>query len=101
MPDSKAYLLISSIPKPGKEQQLHSYLSQAMPLAMAAGGTPVGRYVATKQLMGKGGPTLVAIVEFSEAKAITDMIASSAFVALGELRDEVFEQLDLVICKEM
>ncbi len=101
MAGSKAFLIISSTPKSGKEELLHSYLSQAMPLAMAAGGTPVGRYVATKQLLGEGGPTLVAIVEFADAQSINDMMSSAEFGALGDLRNEVFEQLDMVICNEM
>ena len=101
MAEPKSYLIISSIPKPGKEELLHSYLSQAMPLAMAAGGVPVGRYVATKQLMGEGGPTLIAAVEFADEQAISDMVASAEFVALGGLRDEVFDRLDMIICKAM
>ena len=101
MSDSKSYLLISSIPKPGREELLHSYLSQAMPLAMAAGGVPVGRYMATKQLVGEGGPTLIAAVEFADAKSISDMVDSPEFAALGDLRDEVFERLDMITCKAM
>lgn len=101
MAASKAYLVISSIPKSGKEDLLHSYLSQAMPLAMAAGGAPVGRYVATKQLIGEGGPTLIAVVEFTDEQAISDMVASPEFVALAGLRDEVFERLDMITCAAM
>ncbi len=101
MEESKAYLVISSIPKPGKEELLHSYLSQAMPLAMKAGGVPVGRYVATKQLLGESGPTLIATVEFADEQAISNMMASPEFVVLGGLRGEVFERLDMIICKAM
>ena len=101
MADSKSYLIISSTPKPDNQEQLHSYLSQAMPLAMAAGGKPIGRYVTTKQLVGEGGPTLVAVVEFPDEKSITDMMASAEFTALADLRNAVFENLDMVICAEM
>ena len=101
MADPKAFLLISSIPKPGKQDMLHNYLSQAMPLAMAAGGVPVGRYVATEQLIGEGGPTLIAVVEFGDAQAISTMVASPEFVAFGRLRDEVFDRLDMIICTAM
>jgi len=101
MADSKAYLVISSIPKPGKKDLLHNYLSQAMPLAMAAGGVPVGRYGAVQQVIGENGPTLTAVVEFADGQAISDMVASAEFVALGDLRDEVFERLDMIICAAM
>jgi uncharacterized protein (DUF1330 family) len=57
--------------------------------------------MATRQLVGEGGPTLIATLEFAAAKSIADMVASPEFVALGGLRDEVFDRLDMIICAAM
>ena len=101
MDDAKSYLVISAIATEGKQEALQNYLSQAMPLAMAAGGEPTGRYVATQQLVGEGGPTIITTLEFADAEAITKMVESPEFVALGGLRDEVFDRLDMIICAAM
>ncbi len=101
MADTKSYLVISAIAKAGMQEKLHSYLSQAMPLAMAAGGKPTGRFMATQQLVGVDGPNIIATLEFANDQAIIGMVESAEFVALSGLRNEVFERLDMIICKAM
>jgi uncharacterized protein (DUF1330 family) len=101
MADAKSYLVISALAKAGMQEKLHNYLSQAMPLAMAAGGKPTGRFMATEQLVGEGGPNIIATLEFADDQAIKGMVESAEFAGLAELRNEVFEHLDMIICKAM
>lgn len=98
MSSISSVLLINAIPNQGKEAQLQSYLGQILPIFAAAGGKMLARYKSTEQLMGNGGPSLIATFEFPSETAIKDMLAGADFNALSSLRDEVYQRLDLLIC---
>lgn len=101
MTDSPTFLIITAIPNPEKMEAVQAYLSQIMPVLVAAGGKPVGRYRVTNQLVGEGGPKMMALLEYSDEKSITDMIDSEAFTALADLRGDAFLQLDLMVSSPM
>ena len=50
MTDTPAFLIITAIPNPEKMEAVQTYLSQIMPVLVAGGGKPVGRYSVTNQL---------------------------------------------------
>jgi uncharacterized protein (DUF1330 family) len=98
MSDTPSFLVVSSILKPEKVGLLHEYMGRALPALMSTGGKPIGRYRAIEQLLGDDGPTLVAILEFPTSQAMRDALASDAFHAIDEMRDEIFERIDLMEC---
>jgi uncharacterized protein (DUF1330 family) len=101
MNDTPVFLIINSIPNPEKMESVQAYLSQIMPVLMAGGGKPVGRYRVTSQVVGEGGPKMVALLEFPNEQSITDMINGDSFTALAPLRDEAFLQLSLMVSSSM
>lgn len=101
MSDRPAFLVITSTPNPAKMEQLQSYLKQIMPVLLSGGGKPVGRYKVIEQLVGTDGPKSVAVLEYPSAQAINDVVDSDGFVALNELRSEVFERVDLMIAEAL
>lgn len=98
MTDVKSYLVINAIPYAEKAGQVMNYLSQIMPIFAANGGRPVGRYRTVDQLIGDGGPTQMAVFEFASDTTVKDMLAGEDFKSLSDLRDEIFERLDLMLC---
>jgi len=101
MTDSPAFLIINAVPNPQKMEQVQAYLSQIMPVLVSGGGKPIGRYRVTNQLIGKGGPKMMALLEYPDEKSIADMINGEAFVALADLREQAFLQLDLLVSSQM
>ncbi|MFT5865505.1 MAG: hypothetical protein ACI82I_001239 [Gammaproteobacteria bacterium] len=101
MTDAPVFLIITSIPNPEKMEAVQAYLSQVMPVLMAAGGKPVGRYRVTNQIVGGNGPKMVALLEYPDEKSITDMIAGDAFTALAGLREDAFLELNLMVSSQM
>lgn len=101
MTDSSVFLIINAIPNPEKMQQVQAYLSQIMPVLVASGGRPIGRYQITQQIVGEGGPKMMALLEYPNEKSITEMINGQAFSDLSELRSEAFLQLNIMISSQM
>jgi uncharacterized protein (DUF1330 family) len=101
MSDTPAFLIITAIPNPDKMEVVQAYLSKIMPVLMAGGGKPVGRYRVTNQIVGEGGPEMMALLEFSDEKSIADMVEGEAFTALADLREEAFLQLNLMVSSPM
>ncbi|OIO66929.1 MAG: hypothetical protein AUJ56_11210 [Zetaproteobacteria bacterium CG1_02_49_23] len=101
MSDSNVYLLINAIPNPEKMAATQQYLQSIMPVFKQYGGAPVGRFKTIEQLVGKGGIKMDAILQFPDTKAIRELVDSEAFKALGTLRSEAFNQLDMMICESM
>ena len=98
MSDPTAYLVVTSMPIPGKTEQMQSYVSQVTPLLIKAGGEPVARYAVTEQLGGEGGPKTIGAIKFASAEAIRDALSTDEFKALAGLRDEAFSRVDQMIC---
>jgi len=101
MANTPVFLIITAIPNPEKMEAVQSYLSQIMPVLVAAGGKPVGRYRVTNQLIGGGGLKMMALLEYPDEKGITDMIAGEAFTSLTDLREQAFAQLNLMVSSPM
>jgi uncharacterized protein (DUF1330 family) len=98
---SPAFLIITAIPNPEKMEAVQAYLSQIMPVLVAGGGKPVGRFGVTNQLIGEGGPKMVALLEYLDEKSITNMIEGEAFAALASIREDAFLQLNIMIGSPM
>jgi uncharacterized protein (DUF1330 family) len=101
MTDTPTFLIINAIPNPEKMEQVQAYLSQVMPVLVSGGGKPIGRYRVTNQVVGEGGPKMMALLEYPDEKSVTDMINGEAFVALADLRSEAFLQLNLMMGSPM
>ena len=101
MTNSPVFLIITATPNAEKMPAVQAYLSQIMPVMMAAGGKPVGRYRVTNQLIGEGGPKMMALLEYPDETSVADMINGDAFAALADLRKEAFAKLDLMVSLPM
>lgn len=101
MSDLSTYLVVTSIPNPGKMEQMQSYASQVTPLLIKGGGEVISRYGVIEQLHGEGGPKTIAIIKFPSAQAIKDALSSNEFKALTNLRDEAFSRVDQMMCSAL
>ena len=101
MSDSSVYLVVTSIPNPGKPEQLQKYVSQVMPLLIKGGGELVARYGVIEQLGGEGGPKSIGVIKFPSAQAIKDVFSSDEFKALADLRGEALSRVDQMICSAL
>lgn len=101
MTDTPAFLIITAIPNPEKMEAVQTYLSQIMPVLVAGGGKPVGRYSVTNQLIGRDGPKMMALLAYADEKSITDTVDGEAFTALDGLREQAFLQLNLMVGSSM
>lgn len=98
MSDTPAYLVVTSIPKPDKMEQMQLYASQIVPFLIKCGAEPVGRYGVVEQLKGEGGPKSIAIMKFPNAQAIKDALANDGYKALEDLRNEAFSEVNVMLC---
>ena len=101
MSDSTGYLVVTSIPNPGKMEQMQNYVSQVMPLLIKGGGEMLGRYSVVEQLGGEGGPKSIAAIKFPSAQAIKEALSTDEFKALAGLRDEAVSRVDQMICSAL
>lgn len=98
MSDTPAYLIVTSIPKPDKMEQMQLYASQIMPYLISCGAEPVGRYGVVEQLKGESGQKSVAIMKFPNAQAIKEAMSGDGYNALEDLRDEAFTEVNVMLC---
>ncbi len=102
MTESKTYLIINAIPNMDDMPSFQSYLTQIIGIFMKFGGSNMQRFKTLEQVMGQGGIKAIAVVEFPNAQAIKDMMASEEFNALNELRKKAYKQeVDLMICGDL
>lgn len=101
MPENTAFLVINTIPNPENMEGFRLYLSKIIPIFQQYGGKIVGRYKTVEQVMGKDGPKASAIVAFSSAKIVKEMLAGEAFNSLNQLRKEAYHKVDLMLCESL
>lgn len=101
MEDSKSLLVISAIVNKQYMAELNDYLGSVMQIFGKNGGKPIGRYKTIDQLLGEESPEMLVIIEFPDPGVIKDMVNSSEFMALAEMRARVFSKLNMMICGAM
>jgi len=98
---SKVILVINAIVNKGNMDEVQSYLGKVMPVFGKNGGKPIGRYKIIKKLIGDENTEMMALIEFSDERAIDKMINGEEFKSLTELRGKAFLKLNMSICSEM
>ena len=97
MNDQKGILIVTAQLNKAKMEDLKSYLDQAGPLTAKFGGQPVAKYKTIQEIEGEQTPDLISVTEFPSIDAINEMVNSSDYKALAELRASVFSKLNLMI----
>ena len=101
MENNKPMLIINAIADKQNAGELQQYLGSVMQIFLKHGGKPVGRYKTIEPLSGEDSPEMVAILEFPDATAIRDMVNGDEFMALADMRERVFNKLNMLICGSM
>ena len=102
MTDNKTYLIVNAVPNTDDMPSFQSYLSQIVGIFAKFGATNMQRFRTTEQVMGQGGIKAIAVFEFPNAQSIKDMMVSTDFTALDELRKKAYKQeVDLMICETL
>ncbi len=101
MENQNAVLIINATVDPNHKAELQGYLGNVMQIFGQNGGKPVGRFQTTESLQGEDSPQMVAMIEFPSPETISEMVKSSEFQALGEIRERVFSKLNMMICKPL
>ena len=99
MNDQKAILVVTAKVNKSKMEDLKSYLEQAGPLTAKFGGQGIAKYKTIQEISGEQSPELVSVTEFPSVDTINEMVNSSDFKALAELRASAFSKMNLIICE--
>ena len=100
--ENKTFLIVNAVPNTDDMASFQSYLSQIVGIFMQFGGSNMQRFKTTEQVMGQGGIKAIAVFEFPSAQHIKDMMASTAFTSLDDLRKKAYKQeVDLMICETL
>ena len=97
MNDQKGILIVTAQLNKSKMEDIKSYLEQAGPLTAKFGGQAVAKYKTIQEIEGNQSPDLVSVTEFPSVAAIKEMVSSSEYKALTELRASAFSKLNLMI----
>jgi uncharacterized protein (DUF1330 family) len=98
---NRTVLVINAVVDQGHKQELQGYLSQMMQIFRDNGGKPLGRYKTIEKIRGSQVPEMIAIVSFENAETIKKMLDGDEYKSLSELRERVFNELNIVICVEL
>ena len=99
MNNQKATLIVTAKVNKAKKEDLKSYLEQIAPLTAKFGGQGVAKYKTIQEIEGEQSPELISVSEFPSVDSINQMVNSSDFKSLAELRTSVFGKLNLMICE--
>jgi uncharacterized protein (DUF1330 family) len=98
----KTFLIVNAIPNVDDLISFQSYISQIVLIFNQFGATNMQRFKTSEQVMGQGGIKAIAVFEFPDSQSIKDMMASSDFTALNDLRKKAYKQeVDLMICETL
>ena len=101
METTNALLVITAIVNKENMAELPTYLGSVMEIFGKNGGKPVGRYKTTNLLVGEDSPEMMAIIEFSDAQTIQNLVQSDEFNALADMRARVFNKLNMMVSTTM
>lgn len=88
-------LVISAVINKENKAKLPEYLGKMKEVFKEFEGTPVGKYKRISIIDGDATPEMIAIIEFPNQEAITNMIESDSYQGLSDLRESVFSELSL------
>ncbi|MDC1068972.1 DUF1330 domain-containing protein [Candidatus Kapabacteria bacterium] len=94
-------LVINAVVDKEHKSELGEYLSQMMQIFKDHGGKPLGRYKTIEKLKGSHNPEMIAMVSFGDVNTIKNMLDSDKYKSLSDLRERVFSELDIIVCKEL
>ncbi|MFY0690054.1 MAG: DUF1330 domain-containing protein [Cyclobacteriaceae bacterium] len=97
----KVFLVISVSVNTENKAELPDYLGSIMEVFKENRGTPIGRYKTTSKLVGEGSPDLIAIISFPDSEVIEDMLNSDEYKKLEQLRERVFEKLNMIVTNQL
>ena len=101
METTNTYLIITAIVNKQHIAEVPTYLGSVMQIFGQNGGKPVGRFKTVDPILGEETPEMMAVIEFSNADTIKNMVNGEAFKALSEQRARVFTRLNMMISQNM
>lgn len=90
-------MIVNAVLNPQEQEAFTFYSEKSGPLFKQAGAKPVAKHKIAKTIIGSRKLQLVAIMEFPNNKAITDVFESEAYKELLPYRDKAFLELDVFI----
>jgi uncharacterized protein (DUF1330 family) len=96
----KATLVVTAVPNSEELTAVQEYLKGVMPLLQGAGGKVVKRMKLSKPVHGKVS-SMVLVMDFDSADAITDMFNSADYSALVPTRDRGFTEMNIQLMQDM
>ena len=98
--DEKTTLVVTAVPNANEMASVQEYLHGVLPLLMGAGGKPVKRLKVDKVIHGSSSG-LVLVMDFDSADAISGMFESEDYAALVPVRNRGFEEMNILLTREM
>lgn len=99
--EKSSVLIINAIVNKENAAELPGYLDGVMQVFGKNGGKPVARFKTVENLLGDETPEMTAIIEFSNAEVIREIVNGEDFMALSELRARVFSKLNMLVGEQL
>ena len=98
--DAKATLVVTAVPNPDEMASVQEYLQGVLPLLTGAGGMLVRRLKTNKVVNGRPAG-MVLVMDFESADTAAALFESDEYRSLVAVRDKGFEEMNILIAKEM
>jgi len=98
--ENKTTLVVTAVPKPNEMESVQEYLQGVLPLLTGAGGTVVRRLKTNKVVNGRPAG-MVLVMDFDSADAVETMFESDEYRALVPVRDQGFQEMNILIAQGM
>lgn len=93
----RKFMIVNAILNPIEKEAFAFYSENSAPLFKKAGGTPVGKFKITQNLVGNTNLQILVIMEFPSDQAIKNVFASEEYKKLLPYRDKAFSELEVYI----
>ncbi|MFV2039444.1 MAG: DUF1330 domain-containing protein [Acidimicrobiales bacterium] len=96
-----ATLIAVTTSREGHNDDLRSYVDQAVPMLLGAGGQVVKRLAVTDVVAGGSKAANVLVMDFPDAQTVRAVFDSDGYKALIPVRDRAFEHIDILITEDL
>ena len=98
--NEKTTLVVTAVPNPDQMASVQDYLQGVLPLLMGAGSKLVKRLRVERTINGHAS-SMVLVMDFDSAEAISGMFESEDYAALVPVRDKGFAEMNIHLAHDM
>lgn len=96
-----ATMIVTAQPNANHPEEAQTYVKQALPMLLEAGGTLLKRVKVQKAVVGEQTFALSLVMEFPDARAIEQVFSSEAYANIATHREKGFVFMNILICEDL